>query len=931
MALGKNLNPGNSDNQKPQNPINMDDNSKNTEGSGNDLYKQAIDTGWACIDFEPDGTIIAANENFISALGYSSNKDLAGNHHRMFCDDEYAKSKEYSQFWKNLANGETEAGDFRRIRKDGVDIWIKASYTPVTDDSGKVVRVIKIATDITAEKLAAMNAQGLKDTVDTSFAEIEFDGNGNILSANNNFIAALGYNSLSDIQGKHHAMFVEAAYKQSNHYKKFWDDLRSGETQSGDFKRVTKDGNDLWISAAYTPIQDESGTVIKVIKIATDITAQKLAALNAQGLKDTVDTSFAEIEFEPSGIILDANENFVSALGYNSKEDIVGKHHAMFVENDYKQSHEYTQFWNELRKGETQSDDFKRITKDGKEIWINAAYTPVKDDTGTVIKVIKIASDITQDKINRMNMQGVKDTVDTSFAFITFDPQGIILEANLNFVSGLGYNTASDIVGSHHSIFVDAKYKASTEYKQFWEALRDNKTQSGDFRRVRKDGSEMWIQAAYTPVSDEKGEVVKVIKIATDITAQKIAEEEGTSVIKELKRVINIVNNEGDLSVRLLLDNLNEDNTEVIEGINGLLKGIAAPILEIKSLVAELADGDLRNNYKLDSKGDFKELGDTYNSAMGSLNDLMSNLSEVSNLVASSSEELLTKSDQMQGTTQEVASATQQMAEGAHQQAQQTDEASKLVEEVLKTSNNMATKADSINTAAESGQKSSNEGLVTVKKVVENMSEISDAADQTSKSIDVLTERSEEIARTLNVITDIASQTNLLALNAAIEAARAGDAGRGFAVVAEEIRKLAEDSRKSAVDIQKVITAVQKDITLAGKAIDTMGSSVKSGNQASKEAEEVFGTIGKVTEDTFVLSKDIQGATEEQKGSINETVRNIEKIVVVSEETATGAEQIATSSKDLSRGMDEINDTSKQLATAANQLNDGVSKFKLKK
>ena len=344
----------------------------------------------------------------------------------------------------------------------------------------------------------------------------------------------------------------------------------------------------------------------------------------------------------------------------------------------------------------------------------------------------------------------------------------------------------------------------------------------------------------------------------------------------------------------------------------------------------DLSKGDLSKEFNINANGDFKELGDAYNNATENLNNLMGNLKDIAHLVASSAEELLTKSDQMQMTTQEVASAIQEMAEGAHQQAQQTDETSKLVEEVLHSANEMGIQSDSIKKAAETGQSSAKDGLTTVQKVVENMGDIQSSADVTSKSIDVLTERSEEIARTLNVITDIAAQTNLLALNAAIEAARAGDAGRGFAVVAEEIRKLAEDSRKSAVDIQRVVKAVQKDVNQAGKAIDEMKTSVKSGTQASQAAEKVFEVIGQSTNETYILSDLIQKATVIQKEAINETVKNIEKIVVVSEESAAGSEQIATSSRDLSLGMDEVNATSKQLATAANELNDGVSRFILR-
>ncbi|MGL5890088.1 MAG: methyl-accepting chemotaxis protein, partial [Bacteroidia bacterium] len=271
-----------------------------------------------------------------------------------------------------------------------------------------------------------------------------------------------------------------------------------------------------------------------------------------------------------------------------------------------------------------------------------------------------------------------------------------------------------------------------------------------------------------------------------------------------------------------------------------------------------------------------------------------------------------------------------QIAEGTQMQAQQTDESSKLVEAVLSSSNDMGRKAEFINTAAERGQKSSAEGLVNIQRVVESMSQIQQSANTTAGSINVLTQRSEEIAKTLNVITDIASQTNLLALNAAIEAARAGDAGRGFAVVAEEIRKLAEDSRKSAIDIERVIEEVQKDIALAGKSIDLMDTNVKSGSSASREAENVFRSTEKSSMETLQLSKEILSSTLSQKEAISTTARNIEKIVVVSEETASGTEQVAASSSELNLGMNEVTATSRDMANVANQLKENLSRFRLK-
>ncbi len=878
----------------------------------------AIDASYAYIEFDTQGNVLTANKNFLDAMGFFDLNDIIGKRHRSFVDPAYALSPEYAKFWDDLRMGKVHQGEFRRLTKSGQEIFLQSVYSPVKDEEGRILKIVKIATDITdqvrmreeakqateelkaqeeeirqqmeemtatQEEMARVGAEmkGVTNAIDNSFASIEFDTNGNVLSANNNFLQAMEC-TLDDIKGKHHRLFVDKTYANSADYSRFWNDLANGKENNGQFKRYTRSGKEIWLQAVYSPVKDATGKVIKVIKIATDITEQKIAALNALGLKATVDTSFAEIEFDAKGNILDANENFVKTLGYQSAKDIIGRHHSMFVEAAYKQSAEYKKFWDNLGSGLTQEGQFKRVTLDGREIWIQAAYTPVKDDENKVVKVIKIASDITAQKIDALNAQGLKATVDASFAEIEFDAKGNILEANENFVKTLGYYNAKDIIGGHHSMFVESEYKRSAEYRKFWDDLGNGVTQQGQFCRITKDGSEVWIQAAYTPIKDEQGKIVKVIKIAINITDQKRAAIETELAAKEVNKVISA-----------------------------------------------LAAGDLTQHYAIESKGELKVMGDSLNIAVKNLNELLGNITQVANLVASSAEELLTKGEQMGKTTQEVASATVQMAEGASQQAQQTDESSKLISEVLKTANEMGKKAEVINNAAERGQKSATEGLVTIRKVVDNMSEILKSANTTSTSITVLAQRSEEIASTLSVITDIASQTNLLALNAAIEAARAGDAGRGFAVVAEEIRKLAEGSRKSAIDIEKVIREVQKDVSSAGKSIETMEMSVKSGNVASKEAEVVFQNIEKTSGETLELSKEIVEATGIQKEAINSTAKNIEKIVVVAEETASGTEQVASSGKELAQGMNEVTATSKDLAGVANQLQDSIAKFKLRK
>ena len=359
------------------------------------------------------------------------------------------------------------------------------------------------------------------------------------------------------------------------------------------------------------------------------------------------------------------------------------------------------------------------------------------------------------------------------------------------------------------------------------------------------------------------------------------------------------------------------------------IHSVKAPIMELKEIIIGMAQGDLTVKPTLESHDYVGEMSDALGVTIDSLSEILGNIENIATTVATSSEEMLSAGREMKSTTGEVASAIAQMSEGAAQTAQRTDESSRLIGDVSGVAKGMAGKAESINNAAEKGQESCVSGLETIKKVVNNMIEIQTSASSTSASIDILTERSEEIARTLNVITEIAAQTNLLALNAAIEAARAGDAGRGFAVVAEEIRNLAENSRNSAVDIEKVIKEVQKDIAGATKQIDLMSGSVKSGNEASLAAEKVFENIEETSSMTLGLAKEIVSASESQMTSINSVVKNIESIVVVSEETATGAEEIASSSTELDSAMNEVTSNSQNLADLAVELQTGVDRFKL--
>jgi len=258
------------------------------------------------------------------------------------------------------------------------------------EPSGAVASKV-VASKVDGSKFQASEMEFILNALDRSQAVIHFKPDGTILTANNNFLGAMGY-SLAEIQGKHHSMFAVPGYAETAEYQEFWNKLRQGTYQAAEYKRVGKGGKEIWIQASYNPIVDKNGNVIKVVKYATDITDQV-------------------IEFDLSGNILNANENFTATVGYSLNE-IVGKHHSIFVEPEYAKSAEYRDFWGKLGRGEFEADEYKRIGNGGKEIWIQASYNPILDPDGKPFKVVKYATDITEQVNARTEEQRVGALVD---------------------------------------------------------------------------------------------------------------------------------------------------------------------------------------------------------------------------------------------------------------------------------------------------------------------------------------------------------------------------------------------------------------------------------------------------------------------------------------------------------------------------------------
>lgn len=295
---------------------------------------QALNRSQAVIEFNLDGNVITANENFLNVMGYRLD-EIQGRHHRMFVEPTEAQSPEYSEFWKKLRDGVFQKAQYKRLGKQGKEVWIEASYNPVLDQHGKPLKVVKFATDVSDSKAVFADLQGQVEAIGRSQASIAFDLDGNILTANDNFLNVLGY-SLAEVQGKHHSIFVEADYKTSQEYKDFWAALAEGSFQANQFKRIGRDGREVWIEASYNPIRDLNGKPFKVVKFATDLTPRKkqnaelaerferdvlnlvdIVAASAANMENTAQSLSAASEQtnHQSSVVSAASEELMSSIG----------------------------------------------------------------------------------------------------------------------------------------------------------------------------------------------------------------------------------------------------------------------------------------------------------------------------------------------------------------------------------------------------------------------------------------------------------------------------------------------------------------------------------------------------------------------------------------------------------------------------------------
>ncbi len=695
--------------------------------------------------------------------------------------------------------------------------------------------------------------------IDQVQAVIEFRMDGTVITANENFLKTLGY-SMEEIKGQHHRMFCDPTYVASPEYQAFWAKLNRGEYDAGTYQRVGKGGKDVWIQAGYYPLMDSKGKPYKVVKFASDVTEKQTEIMHMRDelkvREEIMNTTSIVSEANLKGDIMSVNEKFLQVSKY-PKNELIGFGHNTTRHPDMPKE-VFKQMWATIGRGQIFRGVVKNRAKDGTPYYVDAVIAPFVDKkTGKPRKYLGVRYDITEQEIQRQNMQGIMDAIDKSYASVEFNLDGTIIKANENFMKTMGYSL-DEIKGHHHRMFCDPAYTATGEYAAFWQKLNRGEFDSGVYRRLGKGGKEVWIQASYNPIKDEMGRPFKVMKFAIDVTAQKRAQAQ-------------------------------------LEACMG----------EAQVSLGALAHGDLTQPLQGTYEGELNKVKTSINEALANLTATMTTVREAVEAVTTASEQITKGNEDLSQRTSEQASALEETAAS--------------MEEMTSTVKQNADNAKRADQLAIAARETADKGGSVTKRAVDAMGEINKSSKKIADIITVIDEIAFQTnLLALNAAVE-AARAGEHGRGFAVVAAEVRNLAQRSATAAKEIKGLINESIQRVADGSELVNQSGKTLEEIVSSVKRVTDIIAEISAASQEQASGLDQVNKAvmsmdetTQQNAALVEETTSAAQSMKEQAKALMHQVEtfKIAQSHEHQGHGSmkqEQHHPASKPLGKSMTPVN------------------------
>ncbi|SMG39321.1 PAS domain S-box-containing protein [Marivirga sericea] len=501
-------------------------------------------------EFDIEGNVIATNQKFIDFLKWEET-EIKNKRHSHICKN----ADLCNEVWSRVQTGNNHIVEFETRTSKKEKVWIEASYSPVLDAAGNLSKVLLLGQDI-SERIANEEEQRRLSLVadNTDNSVIITDKDGLIEYVNSGFENMTGY-TLNEIVGKKPGEFLQGPETNQETKWKISQLLKEQKPIYEEILNYSKDGRTYWVSLAINPVRDENGELKNYIAVQADITATKKSALDAKYKLEAIGRSNAVIEFDTNGFVLDANQNYLDIVGFE-KDELIGKHHEVMVDQYMAKSTEYKNLWSRLAQGEFITGEFERYTKSGKKVILKGVFNPIFDINGNAIKVVKFATDITQEKRlelenqrQQVELMNHMEAINKTIGSLEFDKKGKIVTANEIYLSITGFKM-EDIQGKSYFDLLPEKDRFKPQYQLMWESLQNGKFFSGEFKQVDKQGHEVWLSGTINPIYDNANNLEKVLLLAQFTTKEKQKLNDLGGSVTAMKGVIPILELNTDFSLK---------------------------------------------------------------------------------------------------------------------------------------------------------------------------------------------------------------------------------------------------------------------------------------------------------------------------------------------------------------------------------------------